>query len=83
MYVYVCIIIIIFIFLSSANPSQGPALVSPAIQAQADYSSSSLQSNVTADLHHNVQTAGRMVFNPNSMPKVQAEEIRGELFFNL
>lgn len=72
-----------YFFLGSANPSQGPALVSPAIQAQADYSSSSLQSNVTADLHHNVQTAGRMVFNPNSMPKVQAEEIRGELFFNL
>ncbi|KAH9784565.1 Double-stranded RNA-binding protein 1 [Citrus sinensis] len=62
--------------LKEPNPSQGPALVSPAIQAQADYSSSSLQSNVTADLHHNVQTAGRMVFNPNSMPKVQAEEIR-------
>lgn len=62
--------------LKEPNPSQGPALVSPDIQAQADYSSSSLQSNVTADLHHNVQTAGRMVFNPNSMPKVQAEEIR-------
>lgn len=61
--------------LKEPNPSQGPALVSPAIQAQADYSSSSLQSNVTANLHYNVQP-GHMVFNPSSIPKVQAEENR-------
>lgn len=62
--------------LKEPNPSQGPTLVSPAIQAQADYSLSSLQSNVPADLRHNVQPAGRMFFDPSPIPKVQAEENR-------
>ncbi|KAJ0014770.1 hypothetical protein Pint_20048 [Pistacia integerrima] len=62
-----------YLTLKERKPTQRPTVLSAAIQAQADYKYSSLQSNLTNDVHHKNQPTGHVVLNQSS---VQAEEGR-------
>ncbi|XP_031258613.1 double-stranded RNA-binding protein 1-like isoform X2 [Pistacia vera] len=62
-----------YLTLKERKPTQRPTVLSAAIQAQADYKYSSLQSNLTNDVHHKNQPTGHVVLNQSS---VEAEEGR-------